>query len=83
MMPADGGPVCADPALLPLVDVAFTRSKVGNQAARELAVYCRRCPVAAACLHESVTGREHGVWGATRRALGYGGQPSGPLKVVA
>jgi hypothetical protein len=64
MMPVDGGPVCAAPEWLPVVDAAF--KKGGTDAAAYLKRYaCARCPVFAECLFEALQGPEHGPWGGT------------------
>lgn len=82
MMPADIAPLCATPEMLPLVDAAFERSVKGNAAARELALVCRRCPAAGACIKEAASRREHGTWASTRRRTKPGGG-LGAIKVVA
>lgn len=89
MIPADAKPACAEPALLPLVDLSFDRSKKGNAAARELVeVACKHCPVSTACMNELIRDdRSHGVWGGGRRVARSRVSTSttvlGPIKVVA
>lgn len=56
--------LCSDPAVLPLVDLAFERP--GSETARYMAdTLCRRCPVAGQCLDWAMSQREWGVWGGT------------------
>lgn len=76
--------LCADPAVLPLVDAAMDRGKASNEAAREMARLCRRCPCAADCVRQVVARPAEGVWGGVRwsgRNLTGAGK-RGRLKVV-
>jgi len=75
----DDRPHCADPDLLPIVDLAF--DKPGSPAGQHMRdLVCPGCPVGDSCLAYAMTSRQFGIWGGSstyqRTSRGAPGSPA-------